>query len=83
VVSAGAKSDSRLWQAVWVDPNTGHRAQPNQQGALYVWAYRDRPVYTYAHDREPGDFQGNNTGEWHGRWNGYQAFWIRDIGARG
>ena len=81
--SAGAKSDSRLWQPVWVDPNTGHRAQPNQQGALYVWAYRERPVYTYAHDREPGDFQGNNTGEWHGRWNGYQAFWIRDIGARG
>jgi predicted lipoprotein with Yx(FWY)xxD motif len=83
LVSAGAKSDSRLWSAVWVDPNTGRRAQPNQPGALNVWAYRDRPVYTYAGDREPGDFIGNNTGEWHGRWNGYQAFWLRDIGARG
>ena len=82
-VSASAKSDSRLWTAVWVDPKTGHGAQPNQPGALHVWAYRDRPVYTYAGDREPGDFVGNNTGEWHGRWNGYQAFWIHDLGGRG
>jgi predicted lipoprotein with Yx(FWY)xxD motif len=77
-----AKSESRLWSTVWVDPKTGHRAQAAQPGALHVWAYRGRPVYTYAGDREPGDFQGNNTGEWHGRWNGYQAFWIHDIGAR-
>jgi predicted lipoprotein with Yx(FWY)xxD motif len=83
VASPSVTSDSRLWSAVWVDPNTGRRAQANQPGALRVWAYRDRPVYTYAGDREPGDFLGNNTGEWHGRWNGYQAFWIRDIGARG
>jgi predicted lipoprotein with Yx(FWY)xxD motif len=82
VASPSAKSESRLWSAVWVDPKTGHRAQPNQQGALRVWAYRDRPVYTYAGDHEPGDFQGNNAGEWHGKWNGYQAFWIRDLGAR-
>jgi len=82
-VSPGARSDSRLWSAVWVDPKTGTRAQPNQPGALNVWAYRGRPVYTYGPDREPGDFQGNNTGEWHGRWNGYQAFWIRDLGGRG
>jgi predicted lipoprotein with Yx(FWY)xxD motif len=83
VVSPGVKSESRLWSAVWVDPKTGHRAQANQPGALNVWAYRARPVYTYAGDREPGDFDGNNTGEWHGRWNGYQAFWIHDLGGRG
>ena len=83
VASASAKSESRLWSIVWVDPKTGHRAQPNQPGALHVWAYRDRPVYTFAGDREPGDFEGNNMGEWHGKWNGYQAFWIRDLGARG
>lgn len=83
VASQGAKSDSRLWTIVWVDPNTGHRAQAGQSGALRVWAYRDRPVYTYADDRAPGDFLGHNSGEWHGRWNGYQAFWIRDAGGRG
>ena len=82
-VSAGAKSESRLWSAVWVDPNTGRRAQANQPDALQVWAYRDRPVYTSDLDRAPGDFFGNNTGEWHGKWNGYQAFWIRDLGGRG
>jgi predicted lipoprotein with Yx(FWY)xxD motif len=82
-VSAGVKSESRLWTAIWVDPATGRRAQPNQSGALNVWAYRDRPVYTHAADDEPGEFIGHNTGEWHGRWNGYRAFWIYDIGARG
>ncbi len=83
VATPGVKSDSRIWSTVWVDPNTGRRAQPNQPGALNVWAYRDRPVYTYALDKAPGDFYGNNTGEWHGRWNGYQAFWVRDLGGRG
>ncbi len=83
LASPGATSDTRLWSAVWVDPATGHEAQPNQPGALYVWAYRDRPVYTYALDEEPGDFFGNNAGEWHGRWNGYQAFWIRELGRQG
>lgn len=82
--SAAAKSDSRLWSAVWVDPATGHRAQPNQPGALYVWAYRDRPVYTYAGDKAPGDFEGNALGEFQGWWNGYRAFWIREaFGGRG
>jgi len=83
VAGPAAKSDSRLWSIVWVDPKTGRRAQPNQQGALQVWAYRDRPVYTFAGDKEPGDFEGNTIGEWHGKWNGFQAFWIRDLGARG
>lgn len=81
-VSAGTKSESHLWTAVWVDPKTGHAAEANQPGALNVWAYRGKPVYTYAGDREPGEFLGHNTGEWHGRWNGYQAFWIKDLGGR-
>ena len=78
VASPAAKSDTRLWTTVWVDPNSGHRAEPNQPGALHVWAYRDRPVYTYALDKQPGDFDGNAIGEWQGWWNGYQAFWVRD-----
>ena len=43
----GDKSESRLWTVMAIDPNTGHRAAANQSGAMYVWAYRERPVYTY------------------------------------
>lgn len=29
-------------------------------GAISVWAYRDRPVYTYGEDEKPGDVNGDN-----------------------
>jgi predicted lipoprotein with Yx(FWY)xxD motif len=73
----GAKSDSRIWSVIEIDPQTGAMAQPHQGGALRVWAYRGRPVYTYAGDKQPGDFAGNTLGEWQGRRNGFRAFWIR------
>lgn len=79
---ANAKSPSSVWSVVYVDPDTGHRAAANQAGALRVWAYRDRPVYTYAGDLEPGDLEGNAIGEWQGRRNGFQAFFIRDVLSR-
>ena len=43
-----------------------------------VWAYRDRPVYTYAGDKKPGDTHGGGTGEWRGQRNGLRVFWLRD-----
>ncbi|MDB6091171.1 MAG: hypothetical protein JWN85_3955 [Gammaproteobacteria bacterium] len=73
-----AKSNSRIWTVITIDPQTGRAAQPHQPGALRVWAYRDRPVYTYAGDRQPADFEGNALGEWQGRRNGFRAFWIRN-----
>jgi len=74
----GAKSDSTLWSVMTIDPNTGHRAAPGQAGAMQVWAYRDRPVYTYGDDRQPGDADGDAYGEFNGYRNGYKAFWVRD-----
>ncbi len=74
----GAKSDSRLWSVMSIDPASGHRAKPGQSGAIDVWAYRDRPVYTYVNDAHPGDVNGSGTGEWRGQRNGLKAFWVRD-----
>jgi predicted lipoprotein with Yx(FWY)xxD motif len=74
----GAKSVNRLWTVMQIDPQTGHRATAGQAGALSVWAYRDRPVYTYAGDKQPGDVSGDGTGEWRGQRNGLKAFWLRD-----
>jgi predicted lipoprotein with Yx(FWY)xxD motif len=82
--SANAKPTSKSWSVVYVDPKTGRRAEANQAGALRVWAYRGRPLYTYAGDKEPGDLEGNGIGEWQGRRNGFRAFYIREeFGRRG
>ena len=50
---------------------------------MRVWAYRDRPVYTFSGDKQPGDLNGAGTGEWRGQRNGLQAFWLRDDFWRG
>ena len=76
--SANAKPTSQLWSIVWVDPMSGREAQANQDGALRVWAYRGRPVYTYAGDKVPGDIEGNGMGEWQGKRNGFRAFYTRE-----
>ncbi len=83
--SANAKVPANpLWSIVWVDPKTGREAQANADGALRVWAYRKRPLYTYAGDKEPGDMEGNGIGEWQGWRNGFRAFYVRDeFGRRG
>ena len=78
VAGDGAQSTSRAWRVVSIDPKTGHFAEPEQEDALRVWAYRDRPVYTYGGDQEPGDVNGGGTGEWRGQRNGLKAFWLRD-----
>jgi len=69
---------SRTWSVISIDPATGHKAEPGDARAIRVWAYRDRPVYTYAGDREPGDTHGDGTGEWRGQRNGLRAFWLRN-----
>jgi predicted lipoprotein with Yx(FWY)xxD motif len=74
----GAVSENRAWRVVNIDPNTGHFANAEQTDAVSVWAYRDRPVYTFGGDLEPGDVNGAGTGEWRGQRNGLQAFWLRD-----
>jgi len=78
VASKDAKSTSRSWSVITIDPMTGRLASPDQAGALRVWAYRDRPIYTYAGDRRPGDAFADAYGEFRGLRNGYRAFWLRD-----
>lgn len=78
VAAADAKVEGRAWSIMTIDPMTGKVAPPGQAGALRVWAYRDRPVYTYAKDQNPGDTFGVARGEHRGRRNGFTAFWLRD-----
>jgi predicted lipoprotein with Yx(FWY)xxD motif len=74
----GTMSNSRAWSVINIDPKTGHHAAAEQADAFSVWAYRDRPVYTYGGDRQPGDVNGAGTGEWRAQRNGLKAFWLRD-----
>ncbi len=74
----GAKSDSQLWSVMDIDPKSGHRAKDGQADALHVWAYRDRPVFTFSGDKRPGDIYGDSWGEFQGARNGFKAFWLRD-----
>ena len=78
VASPEARSTSQAWMIIEIDPQTGHYATPGQHGALRVWAYRGRPVYTYAGDERPGDINGNGNGEFGGTRNGFRAFILRD-----
>jgi len=73
-----ARPASRAWSVINIDPLTGRFAKPKQQGALRVWAFRDRPVYTFAGDRRPGDAFADGHGEFRGQRNGFKAFWLRD-----
>jgi predicted lipoprotein with Yx(FWY)xxD motif len=74
----GEKADSALWSVISIEPNTGKLAEAGQAGALQVWAYRERPVYTYGGDTHPGSVDGDNFGEFNGARNGFRAFWLRD-----
>ncbi len=79
IADADAKSDSSLWSVMLIDPNTGRHATEEIDGALHVWAYNQRPVYTYSGDQAPGETRGDAFGEYLGRRNGYRAFILRDV----
>jgi predicted lipoprotein with Yx(FWY)xxD motif len=70
--------NSLIWGTAWIDPRTGHPAKPDQPGAIHVWTFRDRPIFTFKDDDKPGDARGNAWGEANGIRNGYKAFYIRD-----
>lgn len=78
LASKAARTSSHSWSIVLIDPKTGRFAAPGQPDALRVWAYRDRPVYTYAGDHEPGDIYADGIGEFQGEREGFKAFWLRD-----
>ena len=74
----GAKTNNLIWGTMWIDPKTGHPAAPDQTGALHVWTFRDRPVFTHGLDKKPGDIEGDGWGEYNGKRNGYKGFFLRD-----
>ena len=78
VAGKTAESSSRIWSVKVIDPMTGRFAAPDAPGALRVWSYRDRPIYTFAKDRSPGDTKANSWGENTGWRNGFHAFWVRE-----
>ena len=78
IAPPGMRATSRTWRAVDIDPQTGRFGRAGQPGCLHVWAYRDRPVYTYSGDRQPGDVNADSHGEFRGERNGFKAFWLRD-----
>jgi len=69
------KAPNKTWTIMEIDPTTGKRAKAGTE-SLRVWAFRDRPVYTFAKD-EPGTVKAGAWGEFYGARNGYRAFWIR------
>jgi len=74
----GTRSTSHAWTVIDIDPKTGRLAAPGQADALHVWAYRGRPVYTYAGDDQPGDVNADGLGEFRSEREGFKAFWVRD-----
>ncbi len=78
LASEDATVESGLWTVLAIDPKTGRHAAEGQEDALNVWAYRGRPVYTFAGDHRPGETEGDAWGEFYGYRNGFKAFWLRD-----
>lgn len=75
---ADAPRDNPVWGAVDIEPLSGRFARPGQPGALHVWAYRGRPIYTFSGDRVPGEINADSHGEFRAERQGFKAFWLRD-----
>jgi predicted lipoprotein with Yx(FWY)xxD motif len=74
----GATGANEAWTVKAIDPATGKSAKPGQADALQVWAYRDRPVFTFSRDERPGAVRAHTWGEFYGLRNGYTAFFLRE-----
>jgi hypothetical protein len=46
-----AKVEGLIWGTTWIDPMTGHTAEPDAPGAIHVWTWRDRPLFTHSRDK--------------------------------
>jgi predicted lipoprotein with Yx(FWY)xxD motif len=59
--SRAAKPVGHTWSVETIDPTGKNQyADPGQKNGLLVWAYRGRPIYTYAGDKDLGDMNGHN-----------------------
>ncbi len=78
VLAGSAKGANEAWSVMAIDPATGRRAKAAQADALNVWAYRDRPVFTFARDESPGSIKAQSWGEMYGTRNGFKVFFLRE-----
>jgi predicted lipoprotein with Yx(FWY)xxD motif len=78
IADKASKSVNAVWTIMSIDPASGHRAKTGQADALSVWAYRDRPVFTFVRDEKPGSIRAQSWGEFYGARNGFKAYWIRE-----
>lgn len=84
IAPAGTKTGNQVWGTMLIDPKTGKQAAPGAPGALNVYTFRARPIYTFAGyrgygDKKPDDIFANGWGEANGGRNGYSAIIFRDI----
>lgn len=56
--SRRAKPDGKVWSVVTIPAPWGPVRAAEGSDGMRVWAYRGRPVFTYADDRRPGDTDG-------------------------
>lgn len=60
VASTGSSPVGSTWTIIPVDPTGRHQYAPaDDVEPLMVWAYKGKPVYTYAGDDKPGDIWGH------------------------
>ncbi|MGE3335196.1 MAG: hypothetical protein AB7I36_16245 [Rhodospirillaceae bacterium] len=78
VIATNPKAANEAWTVMAIDPATGHRAKPGQTDAINVWAFRDRPVFTFIRDDRPGSIRAQSWGEFYGQRNGYKVFFLRE-----
>ncbi len=79
VAEKADRIESQVWSIMTIDPSTGRQAPDGKEGALRVWAFRERPLYLCWRDKKPGDLECDNFGEFSGDRNGYKAFWLRRV----
>jgi len=84
VAPAGATTGTNVWGTTYINPHTGKRATAKDPGALNVWTYRGRPLYTFAGrksygDRTPDDANADKWGEMMGDRNGFKAIIYRSV----
>lgn len=78
IADKNAKSESLSWGVRDIDPKTGRYVPAGTPNALHIWTFRDRPIYTFVGDKNPGDIGADSWGQDHGQTNGFSAVWVRD-----
>lgn len=60
----GARPIGNLWSIMSIDPDNPIKPLEGQAVGVRVWAYKGRPLFTYAKDHRPGETKGDGIREW-------------------